>query len=160
MLGGAEDRAEDVAADRVHGPRPAPGEERPAAAVVHGVPMNHLPGPERLEVLVGLWLARHGDHVVAELGQDGDGDAPHAAAGAGDDDLAASGSTPCFCRASTHSPAVNPAVPSIMVSRRLRPCGSGTTHSAGTRTYSAEPPQRLAPTSNPVTNTGSPGTNS
>ncbi len=38
------------------------------------------------------------------------------------------------------SAAVNPAVPMAIVSNRVRPAGSGTSQSAGTRTSSANPP--------------------
>ena len=50
---------------------------------------------------------------------------------------ALSGDSPCSSRRTTDSAAVNPAVPSAMASRALRPSGSGITQSAGTRATSA-----------------------
>ena len=48
-----------------------------------------------------------------------------------------SGVMPCSCRAITDSAAVKPAVPTTIASRVVRPSGSATSHSAGTRAYSA-----------------------
>ena len=52
---------------------------------------------------------------------------------------------------------MKPAVPRIIDSRRVRPAGSGTTQSPGTRTTSAKPPSWLSPRPMPFTTTESPG---
>ena len=55
--------------------------------------------------------------------------------------------TPWSWRAITDIAAVNPAVPITIASRAVSPAGSATSHSAGTRAYSANPPWRDTPMS-------------
>ena len=66
------------------------------------------------------------------------------------------GSSPFSSSRCTDSAAVNPAVPSAIAWRALSPSGSGTTHSDGTRAYSAKPPWWATPRSCPCTITSEP----
>ena len=59
----------------------------------------------------------------------------------------APGFSPASSSAATESAAVNPAVPSAIACRVVRPLGSGTTQSAGTRATSASPPWWATPIS-------------
>ena len=119
----------------------------PAKALEHANKALEL-DPTRIEPLgraeraqeVGLvGLARRRVDLVAARREDRDGDRADPARRAEDEHRAAasSGESRCSSSRTTDSAAVNPAVPSAIASRALRPSGSGTTQSAGTRANSA-----------------------
>ena len=84
-------RSQDIPADGIDAAGPAPGKQRPAAAVVDLFASEDLRGPETFQIVVGLGLAGHGSDVVTQLAEDRHGDTPHAARGPGDDDRSAVG---------------------------------------------------------------------
>ena len=55
------------------------------------------------------------------------------------------------------SAAVKPAVPSSIALRSVRPSGSGTSQSAGSRSFPAKPPSCASPRPMPFARTGVPG---
>ena len=71
-----------------------------------------------------------------------------------------SGFMPAVSSLCTHSAAVKPAVPRIMLVRASSPSGIGTAHPAGIRIFWPNPPGVFMPRSKPMAMTASPGAKS
>ena len=119
--------------NRVDGSRPCLGLER-LRWLGHLLATEEVRGTERAQVVVLLGPTCHCRHRVAERGQQGDGDTPDAAGGTRHDHRTVAGRAHRQPRVpSTHSIAVEPAVPMPIACTLLSPTGRRTSQPDFTR---------------------------